>query len=58
MSRYSSDDDWVATLVMWIVLLPIMLIIFAVKLYQDRKEREAAEEAARIYRLPDEYIHV
>lgn len=58
MARDSGIDELAATAAFWFVALPIMVVLWICRVYQERKEAEAAAEAARVYRLPDDFIHI
>lgn len=58
MAKNSWEDDLAGSLVAWIVLFPILLGWLIYQAHQNKKAAEEAAEAARVYRLPDDLIHI
>jgi cbb3-type cytochrome oxidase subunit 3 len=58
MSRGDWSDDLAGAAVFWLVAFPIMLVLWICRIYEERKAAEEAAEAARVYGLPDDFIHV
>jgi len=51
-------DEAAESMVVAIIMIPILIAMAVIHAAADAKARREAEEAARVYVLPDDFVHV